>query len=124
MVIRDFTDLEIYHLAEEITIEIYKLTQSFPAQEKFGLISQIRRAIISVGANIAEGYGRFHYKDKTQFLYNARGSLLETKHFLILSCELKFIKKETFEDLLKKIERLSVKLNNYIATTLKRTKTT
>lgn len=82
MAVKSFEDLEIYQLAEELTIEIYKITAKFPKEEQFGLTSQLRRAISSVGANIAEAFGRFHYKDKINFLYHARGSLLETRHFL------------------------------------------
>lgn len=114
MAIRNFTDLEIYQLANSLSVKVYKITSNFPSGEKFGIVNQLRRATASVGANIAESFGRYHYKDKVNFLYHARGSLLEVQHFLILSKELKFIEQKALGSLLKEITNLGVKLNNYI----------
>jgi four helix bundle protein len=113
----NFTDLEVYQLSGELTVIIYKLTAKFPKDELFGLTSQIRRAVCSIGANIAEGFGRFHYKDRLNFLFTARGSLFEVKHFLLLSISLGFVKKEDLKTTFELIDTLSVKMNNYIKAT-------
>ncbi len=117
--IKSFTDLEIWQLALELTLLVYKETVGFPKGEQFGVTSQIRRSISSVGANIAEGFGRFHYKEFIKFLLNARGSLQETKHWLILSKELGYTTERVTIELINKIERLNVKLNNTITVTEK-----
>lgn len=114
MVIRSFEDLEVWQLAKRLAIEIYKLTVEFPNEEKFGLTSQLRSAVTSISANIAEGSGRYHYKDNIKFLYNARGSLLETRSHLLIAKELGFIKNADLDLLLKEIQNLGVKLNNFI----------
>lgn len=111
---KDFTSLEIYSLAEDLIIHIYKITKDFPKEEIYGITSQIKRAVISIALNIAEGYGRFHYKDKTLFLYNARGSLLETKSLIFICHRLNFLTAEKKNILIEKIDKLGVKLNNFI----------
>lgn len=115
MVIKSFEDLEVWQLAKELTVKIYKLTTRFPSEEKFGLSSQLRSAAVSVGANIAEGFGRYHSKDNIKFLYNARGSLLEIKSHLLIAEEVRLIKDSDLESLLKEIKNLGVKLNNFIS---------
>lgn len=112
--IRDFRDLEVYQLTLELTEDVYEITSRLPLKEKFNIIDQLNRAICSVGANIAEGFGRFHSKELVKFLYNSRGSLMEVFHFLILANKLKYFddKKLTyFED---KIKVLNIKINNLI----------
>lgn len=94
MEIRSFEDLEVWQKAKELTIKSYGLTASFPKDEIFGITSQIKKAVLSIPANIAEGFGRFHYLDKAKFYLNARGSLLELKSHLLIASDLKF-KNET-----------------------------
>lgn len=94
-----FTDLIAWQINYQLTIEIYKITKLFPKEEKFGIIDQIRRAASSIIANIAEGYGRYHYKDKLRFYYQARGSSMEVQNFLILSFGLGYMLKEDYEKL-------------------------
>lgn len=72
---RDFRDLEIWKLAKELRKEVHLLCKNFPIEEKYRLADQLIRALRSVTANIAEGYGRFHYKEIIQFCRQARGSL-------------------------------------------------
>lgn len=112
--INSVEDLEIYKLAILLAKRIYLLTQNFPKSETYGLIDQIRRAVASIGANIAEGFGRYHYKDKLLFFYNARGSLYEVKHFVRLSFELGYLNESDMLSLNVVIKDLSVKLNNFI----------
>lgn len=114
--ISSYKDLEIWQLAVNLTTKVYKLTSSFPSEEKYGLIAQIRDAAVSIAANIAESFGRYHYKDKANFIYNTRGSLLETESHLLISQALGFIQKKDnnlFDELTQDITRLGVKINNY-----------
>ena len=114
MMIKDFDDLEIYKLAEDLAGWIYDLTDKFPSDEKFNVISQLRRAVTSVGANIAEGYGRFHYKENIQFCRQARGSLVEIKHFMLFSKKRNYITENILNHFLSKYKQLQIKINNYI----------
>ena len=113
--INDFTDLEVYNLSVDLAREIYSLTSRFPSEEKFGVTNQLRRATSSVGANTAEGFGRFHKKDFIRFLYNSRGSLYETQHFLILSNKLDYLNSNKLKEFNIKIKNLGIKLNNLIS---------
>ena len=74
---KTFEDLEVYRAAREFRRKIYKLIGSLPTEEKYSLREQMRRAAISLTNNIAEGYGRYHYKENIQFCRQARGSLCE-----------------------------------------------
>lgn len=112
---RDFTSLEVYRLAEDLIVEVYAVTRNFPKEELYGITSQIRRAVVSISLNIAESYGRFHFKDKNQFLFNARGSLLETKSLVLISERLGMLSGEEKDRLIGVINRLGVKLNNFIS---------
>jgi four helix bundle protein len=109
-----FYNLEIWKEANDLCVEIYKITEEFPKSERFGIIDQIRRASSSVGANIAEGFGRYHYKDKIKFYYNARGSVCEVQNFLFLSQELKYVDKKTARDIFRKYENLNKRINQFI----------
>lgn len=86
-----FEDLDIYQLSVELAAAVYGLTQGFPADERFGLTNQIRRAATSVTLNIAEGRGRGSDKDFARFLMQARGSLYEVVSGLHLGVRLGFI---------------------------------
>lgn len=111
---RDFTELEIYQLAENFIVKIYKITLTFPKEEIYGIISQLRRATVSIALNIAESCGRYHFKDKVIFLYNARGSLFETKSAVLICRKLSFISEEDKCVLVQELDNLGIKLNNYI----------
>ena len=91
---RDFRKIRAWQLADDLTIEVYKATQSFPKHELYGLTSQLRRAASSVPANIAEGAARGHKKEYVQFLNIARGSLAETDYFLHLAQRLEYLRAE------------------------------
>jgi len=108
----DLEDLEVYQLAEDLVLFVYRQTKKFPRAELYGLTSQIRRAGVSVLANIAEAWGRYHYKDRLHFLYNARGSLLELWALFKVSEKLDYW--EDDEEFGRKMKNLRVKLNNYI----------
>lgn len=110
----NFRNLEIWQISVDLIKQIYLLASDFPSSEMFGLSSQIKRSANSVGANIAESSGRFHYKDRANFLFHARGSLIETEHHLFVSKELNFIAEEQFNLAMQTISKLSAKLNSFI----------
>jgi four helix bundle protein len=118
--IKHFYDLEIWKEANLLCIEIYTLTEQFPKRETYGIIDQLRRASSSIGANIAEGFGRFHYKDKIKFYYNSRGSLCEVQNFLFLSKDLGYADKEVARELFMKYENLSKRINKFIGSVQKK----
>ena len=90
----NFEKLEIWKLAIQLAVNVYKTTKKFPASEKFGLVSQLRRSSSSISSNIAEGVSRFSTKDKARFIEIAYGSTIEVLNHFILSKELEFIDQE------------------------------
>lgn len=86
-----FEDLEVWKKAHTLVLEIYQITKIFPAEERFGLISQMRRSAVSIAANIAEGFKKRGLKDKTNFYNMAQGSSEELRYYAILSEELGYI---------------------------------
>jgi four helix bundle protein len=96
---RDYTKIEAWKLADDLTVGIYEQTRQFPKEEIYGLTSQLRRASYSVPANIVEGSSRESQKDYLHFLYIARGSLSETQYFVHLAKRLRYLTAEQAEDL-------------------------
>lgn len=87
----NYNDLEVWQKSHQAVLEVYKMTGDFPQEEKFGIVSQIRRAAVSVPTNIAEGCGRIHIKDYVNFLGIARGSDMEVEYLLRVSRDLHYI---------------------------------
>src|SRR5687767_13887044 len=94
---RPHEKLEVWKRAIDFVVAIYKLTDAFPREEKFGLTSQIRRAAVSVPANIAEGAARRTSKEFTYFLSNAQGSVSELATEILIARRLGFVNETTFE---------------------------
>jgi four helix bundle protein len=113
----ELNDLEVYKLAREISRRAWDIYNKFDWQTKKILGDQFIESIDSIGSNLAEGFGRFHYLDRNKFNYNARGSLIEALHWLDLLYERKKIEEETYKNFNQKLRQLSVKLNNYIVST-------
>jgi len=113
--VRSYEDLDIYQISVELSVELYRLVKKFPKEETYGISDQLRRAVTSIGANIAEGFGRYHYKDKLLFFYNARGSVYEVRHFLEIAYRIGYIMEDDKKSLFIKLNNLSVKLNNFIS---------
>ena len=88
---RDYTKIEAWKLADDLTVAIYERTRTFPKEELYGLTSQIRRAAYSVAANIVEGSSREGKRDYLHFLYIARGSLSEAQYFVHLAQRLGYM---------------------------------
>lgn len=89
--IRNFSDLQVWQSAHQMALEIYKVSARFPKEEQYGLTSQMRRAAVSVPANIAEGFARVGKNEKLNFYNIAQGSLAELRYFFILAHDLGFI---------------------------------
>ena len=106
--------LDVWRLAMQLVIGIYKLTEPFPSHEQFGLTAQLRRAAVSVPLNIAEGKGRYHRKEFIQFLYNARGSLYEVLTLLKLARELGYLDQGAHQKMLEMSKRVLSKLSGLI----------
>ena len=96
---KTFRDLVVWQKAMDLVVEIYRLTGGFPAEEKFGLTSQMRRAAVSIPCNIAEGHGRHSGKEFLRFLWIANGSLTELETQLIITHRLQLITKEDYQQL-------------------------
>ena len=92
--IERFEDLEVWKKSHKLVIEIYNITKKFPNEEKFGIVSQMRGAAISIAANIAEGFKRRTPKDKSNFYNISQGSLEELKYYLILSRDLGYLQSD------------------------------
>ena len=110
----DLGNLEVYKLSVIISEKIWKIYVNLSSDLKYSIGSQMIRAVDSIGANIAEGYGRFHYKDSMKFYYNARGSLWESKHWIYLAYKRDIISKEKYENINGDLEMLGKKLNGFI----------
>lgn len=95
--IQSFTDLNVWREGHKLVLMIYQITKRFPKTETYSLVDQMRRAVASVTANIAEGFGRQTYKEKLQFYYMAQGSLTELKNFIIIGRDIEYIDKENFD---------------------------
>lgn len=89
--IYNFTQIQAWQVAHEYVLQVYKITNGFPRLEQYGLISQIQRAAVSIPANIAEGFSRKTKKERLRFYEIAKGSLEETKYYIILTKDLAYI---------------------------------
>ena len=106
-----FEKLDVWVNAKDFSIQIYTITNNFPEKEKYGMVSQLTRAAVSIASNIAEGTSRKSFKDQAHFTHIAYSSLMETTCQLIICRELKYITDETYTILRISIEELSNKLN-------------
>ncbi|MBK7183408.1 MAG: four helix bundle protein [Bacteroidetes bacterium] len=102
--INSYKDLIVWQKSIALVTEIYKLTKAFPAEEKFGIVNQLNRAVVSIPANIAEGWGRESSKNYLQFLRVSRGSLMETETLLVISKNLNYIDDENFRMISEKLD--------------------
>jgi four helix bundle protein len=102
----NFKELKVWQISRQLVKEIYELTAKFPTEEKYGLVSQIRRCVVSVPSNIAEGSGRNTDKDFAHFLNISLGSAYELETLLTLSLDVKFISEQQLESILLKISEI------------------
>lgn len=106
-----FEKLKVWQKARQLSLLVYKATKSFPDEEKFGLISQIRRCSISISSNIAEGSGRHSAKDKARFTEIAFSSALELLNQSILANDLKFLFDENYKKIRTDITEITAMLD-------------
>lgn len=112
--IESFKDLKIWQLGMDIVADVYKLTGKFPKEELYGLTSQVRRAAVSIPANIAEGFRRYHPKEHKQFLAIAMGSAAELETELLLAERLRYFSGDDLKALSPKFESLGRMLTTII----------
>lgn len=106
--------LEVYNLAEEFSDEIWDIVDGWKIFLKDTIGKQIVRSADSISANVAEGYGRYYYKESKQFYFYSRGSIQETKSWIGKCKRRKLVKEEKCEELLQKAETILLKLNAFI----------
>ena len=111
---QDFKELKVWQRSRELNKEIYLLTKYFPEEEKFGMISQMRRASSSICANIAEGAGKKTPKDFASFLYIALGSTKEIESFLIMAKDVGHITDAQFDSVVNVVSEVGKMLNGLI----------
>ncbi|MCK4625576.1 MAG: four helix bundle protein [Phycisphaerae bacterium] len=111
-----FEDMEVYKAARDFRKRIYRLVKMLPDEEKFALAQQMRRAAVSLTCNIAEGYGRHHWQENTQFCRHSRGSLLELIEHINVCIDENYAEAEHLEKLKREDGVVLLKLlNGYIA---------
>lgn len=107
-------DLQVYSISMELSEKIWRIVSEWNYFERDTIGKQLVRAVDSVSANISEGFGRYHFKENKNFLYYSRGSLSESKTWLTKAFNRNLINENDYKILVKELEKLSVKLNNYI----------
>jgi four helix bundle protein len=115
---RKFQDLVVWQKSMDLVTEIYRLTRSFPKEEIFGLVSQLRRAAVSVPSNIAEGQGRLTEKEFRQFLGNARGSLSEVETQILIAKNLGYLDETNLNSILSIISEVGRVLNGLLSSVI------
>ncbi len=118
--VKTFFDLNVWQEGRKLTKIVYDKTQHFPMEERFGLTSQMRRASVSVIANIAEGFGRTSIKEKLNFYNQAHGSLTELQSHTFIANDLQYLSKEETDELFAKMQNSQALLQGLVRSTRKR----
>ena len=122
MTVMNLDKLEVWVRAKDFALVIYnEVVPHLPADEKWNLTQQLKRAAQSIPANIAEGHGRYHFLDNVRFCYMARGSLVEVQSHMTLAHDLGYLSDDVYKRMTTLAESIGKQLNNYIAY-LKRSK--
>lgn len=111
---KTYKDMEAWIKARALTKEVYLVTNKFPKEEQYGLVSQMRRCAVSVPSNIAEGYGRQYKKETVQYLHIARGSLYELETQLYIASDLQYLHESKLKEVLLKLEECRKLLSGLI----------
>lgn len=114
---RTFEDLIVWQKAHRFALDVYQLTETFPTKETYGLSAQLRRAAVSIPANIAEGFKKRGRLDKARFLNIAQGSLEECRYYLILTRDLNYADTEKLSERLQEVGKLLESYSAKILTT-------
>lgn len=112
--IDNFEDLDAWKLAHQVMLEVYKFVKYLPEDEKYNRIAQLKRSSSSVGANIAEGFGRYHWQENIQFCRISRGSINEVLDHLYAALDEKYISEKEFQQLYSQGREVEKVLNGYI----------
>lgn len=112
--IKSFTDLYAWQEGHKLVLAIYKITKSFPSDERFGLIDQMCRCVVSITSNIAEGFSRRTVKEKGQFFYMSLGSIAELQNQLLITRDLNYIDNKVFQELAQQTITVSKLVNGLI----------
>ena len=105
--LKNHKDLDVWKKSVSLASEVYQITRSFPDEEKFGLVVQMRRAVVSIASNIAEGSSRRSNKEFAQFLYIAAGSASELETQLLISCEVGIINHKVLDNISTSLDDIS-----------------
>ena len=116
--IQNFWDLNAWQEGEKLAILAYEITKAFPREEMYSLTDQIRRATVSIPANIAEGFGRETYKDKTHFYIMAQGSVYELQSHLLIAKKLSYLREDNFQQ----VFDLSLKAHRILSGLIKKSR--
>ena len=111
---KGFEDLEVWKTSRDFRNDISKIAKTLPAEEKYKLVDQITRSSRSISANIAEGYGRYHYQENIQFCRQARGSLSETLDHLICAFDERYINEKVLSQFREQYSQCLKLINGYI----------
>ncbi|NCO88853.1 four helix bundle protein [Candidatus Roizmanbacteria bacterium CG2_30_33_16] len=114
MQIKSFRDLYVWQKAHLLALNIYKIVNEFPKSELYGLSSQLKRAVISVTSNIAEGFARRSKKEKIQFYFISLGSITEIENQLILAKDLRYLSEKIFDELFIQSDEIAKMINGLI----------
>jgi four helix bundle protein len=117
--IRDFKELTVWQVARKLRSLIYRFTRGFPKEEAYGLTAQMRRAAVSITANLSEGFGRFSYQENAQFCRLSRASAYELRDHLTTALDENYLSKAQYEEAEKLAMDVIRLLNGYIRSTLK-----
>jgi four helix bundle protein len=114
--IRNFKDLRVWKEGHKLVLSIYIETSKFPKEEQFGLTNQLRRAVVSITSNIAEGFSRISYKEKTQFYHIALGSLTELQNQITIAKDINYFTENDYNKLEEQTIIINKMLNGLIKT--------
>ena len=112
--IRHFSDLDAWKEGHKLVLSVYRLSKFFPREEMFGLVSQMRRAAVSITSNIAEGFSRKTAREKIQFYFLALGSVTELQNQCIIARDTGFIAKDNFQNLFEQLIRIHKIINGLV----------
>jgi four helix bundle protein len=113
---KSFEEMPLWQQAHALAVTIHELSASFPRQEEYGLTSQLRRAAVSIPANVAEAFGRYHYRDKLNFYYHSRGSACEVRSHLLYARDVGYLAADDFNRIVHALETIVQQLCAVIAT--------
>lgn len=119
--IKSFTDLDAWKEGHKLVLMVYKFTKSFPRDELFGLVSQMRRCTVSITSNIAEGFSRQSFREKIQFYAVSQGSVTELQNQLLIARDVKYVSPEIFKEAAEKSVHVHKIINGLIKSSRKYT---